>query len=106
MKQMKQFSLVVTKVDWPSPRQIMAVQVPWDQFCTAGVPDEYAALIAKEGGEAVLVSRAPDGTWASASAIESLWKAVCAKTPVEAHLWNTMKVESDHYPWELAADRT
>ena len=79
----------------------MAVQVPWDQFCAAGVPDEYAALIAREGGEAVLVSRAPDGTWASASGIDGVWRAVCAATPVESHLWNTMRVESDHYPWEV-----
>ncbi len=101
MKLTKQFSLVVAKIDWPSPQQIVAVQVPWDQFCVAGVPAEYAALIAKAGGVAVIVSRAPDGEWESATAIESDWNAICRTTPVESHQWNTMRVESDHYPWEL-----
>jgi len=102
MKEKKRFALTVARIEWPSPRQIMAVHVPWDQFCAGGVPDEYAALIAKADALAVVVSRAPDGKWASATSIEKVWAAICESTPIEAHRWHTMAVESDHYPWEIS----
>jgi hypothetical protein len=98
----KRFSLVVAEIEWPSPKQIMAVQVPWDQFRTPGVPDEYATLVSRAGAIAVVVSKSPDGKWASATAIDDVWRKICESNPVESHRWHTMMVESDHYPWELS----
>jgi hypothetical protein len=102
MKQDKRFSLVVAKIEWPFPKQIIAVQVPWDQFCAIGVPGQYAAIIARTDAIAVIVSKSPDGKWASSTAIEDVWGKICKSIPVEAHRWHTMLVEADRYPWELS----
>ena len=102
MKENKRFSLVVAKIEWPFPKQIIAVQVPWDQFCAIGVPEQYAALISRSDAVAVLVSSSPDGRWASDTAIKDVWRKVCESIPVESHRWHTMMVEADHYPWEIS----
>jgi len=102
VKENKRFSLVVAEVEWPYPKQIIAVHVPWDQFCAIGVPDEYAALIAGTDAIAVIVSKSAEGKWASVTAIKDVWRKICESIPVESHRWHTMMVEADHYPWELS----
>ncbi len=101
MNERKQFALVVAKIDWPAPKQLVAVHVPWDQFGAKGVADEYAALVARTGAEPVIVSRSPEGRWESATAVDDVWRRICESTPIESHRWHTMKVEADHYPWEV-----
>jgi hypothetical protein len=99
--QKKRYGVPAAKIEWPSPVQIIAVQIPWDQFELPGGPEAYHGLLAKEGAVFVIVSKGPDEKWRSASKIEKEWGAICEAAPVESHPWNMMTVESDHYPWEL-----
>jgi hypothetical protein len=102
----KRYGLPAARIEWPSPVQIIAVQIPWDQFGRPGGPDAYHRLLAREDAIFVIVSKGPDGKWRSSSKIEKEWGAICGATRVEDHQWNMMTVESDHYPWELFGKST
>jgi hypothetical protein len=97
----KRYGLPAARIEWPSPVQIIAVQIPWDQFERPGGPEAYHGILAREDAVFVIVSKGPDAKWRSATRIEKEWSAICKATPVESHQWNMMTVESDHYPWEL-----
>jgi hypothetical protein len=97
----KRYGLPAARIEWPFPLQIMAVQIPWDQFEQPGGPEAYHSLLAREDAIFVIVSKGPDGKWRSATKIEKEWGAICETAPVESHQWHMMTVESDLYPWEL-----
>jgi hypothetical protein len=101
MKEKKRYGLPAARIEGASPVPIIAVLIPWDQFQAVGGPDAYASLIAKADAIAVIVSRSPDGKWASATSIERVWSKICEATPIESLQWHMMTVESDLYPWEM-----
>ena|ERR1700722_17867307 len=97
----KRYGLPAAKIEWPSPLQIIAVQIPWDQFERPGAAETYHGILARADAVFVIVSKGPDGKWRSDTKIGKEWDAICEATPIESHQWNMMTVESDHYPWEL-----
>jgi len=97
----KRFAVTVAKKAWTSELPITVVHIPWDQFGAKGGPEAYAALIERSGGDAVIVSKSPEGKWSSYTKLENAWKAVCEATPLDSLEWHTMPIESDYYPWEM-----
>jgi hypothetical protein len=105
MAERKRFAITVAKKVWAAIPQVIVVHIPWDQFAAPGGPEAYMLLVERTGASAVIASRRSDGTWASTTKLESVWKAIREVTPLETMEWHTMAVESDRYPWELFGPR-
>jgi hypothetical protein len=97
----KKYALKVARKAWSSELPIVVAHIPWDQFEATGGPGAYATLIEPLGSIAVIVSKSPDGKWASSTKIKKEWEAICEETPLDSLEWQTMAIEADHYPWEL-----
>ncbi len=101
MQPSKRFALTVARPPRESGPPILVVHIPRDQYEAAGGPAAYIELVERTGVEAVIVSKLPDGSWATTTKIGSAWKAVCDAHPMDSLQWDTMPIEADAYPWEM-----
>jgi hypothetical protein len=99
----KRYALKVAKKKWDSSVPVIVAHIPWDQFEAIGGPGAYALEIERMGSSAVVVSKSPDGKWASFTKIEKVWAEICAVTPLDSLEWQTMPVDAENYPWEIFA---
>ncbi len=98
MTERKRFAITVARVEMDAA--VTVVHIPWDQYVTPATREAYAILIEGSGANAVVVSKSPEGRWASSTRHKEPWRSICRATPMESMAWRTMAVESDWYPWE------
>ena len=102
----KRYALTVAHKAWESKLPIIVAHIPWDQFEAAGGPAAYESLLERTGDVAVIVSKAPDGSWLSTTKAEEEWAVILEATPLDSFAWHTMPIEAEFYPWELFGRET
>ena len=97
---MKRYNLIAARIEGPDSPPIIAVQIPWEQFCHPLGPDEYARIITKARYMPVIVSRGPNGEWCSAAFCAHHWNQIVSTISADKLGWHTMPVTNDESPEE------